>query len=110
MNKGGDILRKFRVLTVCGTGIATATVLEQKLEELMKERGLQIEAVTCKAAEVQSKLSVFMPDVVVTSTIVDESALHGVKKFVGLAFLTGIGMEELADQIADYLRSLDKEK
>jgi PTS system galactitol-specific IIB component len=33
--------------------------------------------------------------------------LHGIKKFSGLPFLTGVGMDKLADEIAAYLQSLE---
>ncbi|SHJ40521.1 PTS sugar transporter subunit IIB [Propionispora hippei] len=99
-------MKTFRVLTVCGTGIATSTVAAEKCKEFLTKRGLSVEVVECKAVEVSGKIPVYNPHVVVATTPINDSALHGVKKFVGLPFLIGVGMDKLADEIADYLRSL----
>ncbi|VBB07567.1 phosphotransferase system eiib component type 2/3 [Lucifera butyrica] len=99
-------MRIYRILTVCGTGIATSTVAAEKCKEMLGKRGLKVEVVECKALEVPSKIPVFMPDVVVATTPVGEAALQGKKKFSGLPFLTGVGTEKIADDIAAYLKSL----
>lgn len=96
----------YRVLTVCGTGIATSTVAAEKCKQFLVERGLDIDAMECKVAEVEGKISVFRPHVVVPTTIVSDDKLGGVKKFPGLPFITGIGMEKAADEIASYLKSI----
>lgn len=101
-------MRVFKILTVCGTGIATSTVAAEKCKELLNRRGLTIDAIECKATEVESKVPVYQPDAIVNTTILGENIVPEVKKFRGLAFLTGIGMEDLADEIAAYLRSIDE--
>jgi len=49
------LLRK-RILVVCGTGIATSTVVARKLEEKLEEKGIDIETRQCKVAEVEGML------------------------------------------------------
>lgn len=46
-----------RILLCCGTGVATSTVVNKKLEEELKRRGFggQFEISQCKAVEVPSK-------------------------------------------------------
>ncbi|AOT72633.1 PTS sugar transporter subunit IIB [Geosporobacter ferrireducens] len=100
-------MRRYKVLTVCGTGIATSTVAAEKTKEMLKTRGLNVEVVEAKASEVASKVQVFNPDVIIHTTPVSESAAAGIKMFRGLQFLTGIGMDKLADEIAGYLKSLE---
>jgi len=99
-------MKKFRILTVCGTGIATSTVAAEKCKEMLSARGLSIEVIECKATEVETKVPVFQPDVIVNTTILGPNIAKDVKKFRGLPFLTGIGMDKLADQISDYLKSI----
>lgn len=99
-------MKKFRILSVCGTGVATSTVAAEKCRELLKERGLSVEVIECKAAEVPSKIDTFMPDVIVHTTPVSDSNTKGLKKFLAIPFLTGIGMDALADNIAVYLKSI----
>lgn len=97
---------KYRVLTVCGTGIATSTVAAEKCKQLLMERGLNVDVLECKVAEVTGQISVFQPHAVVPTTMVSDSALSGVKRFSGLPFITGVGMEKAADEIMAYLKSL----
>ena len=99
-------MRTFRILSVCGTGIATSTVAAEKTKALLKERGLSVEVIECKASEVPTKIPVFKPDVIVHTTPVSDSAVGSIKKFRGLPFLTGIGMDALADEIAAYLKTI----
>ncbi len=100
-------MRTFKVLTVCGTGIATSTVASEKCKEMLEERGLTIEVIECKATEVESKILVYKPDVIVHTTILGEDVGNSVKKIRGLAFVTGVGMDKVADDIAAYLKSLE---
>lgn len=100
-------MRVFKVLTVCGTGIATSTVAAEKCKELLSKRGLRIDVIECKATEVESKVPLYQPDVIVNTTILGPNIAEDVKKFRGLPFLTGLGMEQLADEIADYLKSIE---
>lgn len=97
----------FRILTICGTGIATSTVAAEKCKQLLTKRGLKVEVVECKAIEASGKISVYSPHVVVATTPISDKALLNTKKFIGLPFLTGVGMEKLADDIATYLNSLE---
>ena len=50
-----------RILLCCGTGVATSTVVNKKLEEELKRRGHagQFTISQCKAAEVPSKSANF---------------------------------------------------
>jgi PTS system galactitol-specific IIB component len=100
-------MKAFRILTICGTGIATSTVAAEKCKQYLTKRGLKVEVVECKAVEASGKIPVYSPHVVVATTPVNDSALHGTKKFSGLPFLTGVGMDKLADEIAAYLQSLE---
>lgn len=99
---------KYRVMSVCGTGIATSTVASEKTKEMLKARGLEVEVIECKVLEVASKIPVYKPHVIVHTTPVSDKAACGVKKFPGIAFLTGIGMDKIADDIAAYLKTIDE--
>lgn len=101
-------MRKFKVLSVCGTGVATSVVAAEKTKEMLSKRGISVDVVECKCTEVSSKVDILKPDVIIHTTPVSDAASKGIKKFLGLPFLTGIGTEQLSDKIAEYLKSLDK--
>ena len=84
-----------KILVACGTAIATSTVVAMAIEEALKDRGINIITRQCKAAEVRSLVS--DADLVVTTTPVPSDL--GVPVIQTLAFLTGIGREEVIEQI-----------
>jgi len=88
-----------RILVACGTAIATSTVVARALEEMLKERGINVTTRQCKAAEVRSLAS--DADLIVSTTPIPSDL--GVPVIQTLAFLTGIGKEEVIEQIVKIL-------
>ncbi len=88
------------ILVACGTAIATSTVVAKGIEEAMRDRGLNVTTRQCKAAEIRSRLSGV--DLVVSTTPVPDDL--GVPVIQTLAFLTGIGKEDVLNQIEQILR------
>ena len=89
-----------RILVACGTAIATSTVVARAIEEALKERGISITTRQCKATEVKSLCG--DADLVVTTTPVPKDL--GVPVIQTLAFLTGMGKEEVIEEIIEALK------
>lgn len=92
--------RPKRILVACGTAIATSTVVAIGIEEALKERGIKITTRQCKASEVKSLAG--DADLIVTTTPVPSDL--GVPVIQTLAFLTGIGKEEVIEEIIEKLQ------
>lgn len=92
-----------KILVCCGTGIATSVQVANKLQRMLKERGIDATMKECRTADVPARTESFQPDVIVTTTTV-ESPDEDTKVYRGMAFLTGVGAEELADEIAADLK------
>ena len=90
-----------RILVACGTAIATSTVVALAIEEEMKKRGIKVTTRQCKATEVKSLAG--DADLIVTTTQVPSDL--GVPVIQTLAFLTGIGKEEVIEEIVKALQS-----
>ena len=90
-----------RILVACGTAIATSTVVAKGIEEALKERGIQVIIRQCKASEVKSLVD--DADLVVTTTPVPSNL--GVPVIQTLAFLTGIGKEDVIEEIIKVIQS-----
>ena len=88
-----------RILVACGTAIATSTVVAKAIEEALTQRGIPVTIRQCKASEVSSLVADC--DLVVTTTPVAMD--HGKPVIQTLAFLTGIGMEAVIEQIVEKL-------
>ncbi len=89
-----------RILVACGTAIATSTVVAKAIEEGLAARGIKVVTRQAKAVEVPSMAKDF--DLVVTTTPVPQNL--GVPVIQTLAFLTGIGKDQVLDQIAELLK------
>lgn len=96
-------MNSYKVLSVCGSGVATSTLAAAKLSEGLASRGISIDVMECKMTEVKSKVDSYAPDVIIYTTNVDEDACQGVPHFSALPFLTGIGQDELVQAVADQL-------
>lgn len=96
-------MRKPRILVACGTGIATSTVVLNKVREELSLRGIDISVEQCKASEVPSKAAAY--DLIVTTTPISGAGETPV--FRTLSFLTGIGIDKDIDTIVAKL-AVDK--
>jgi galactitol PTS system EIIB component len=89
------------VIVSCGTGIATSTVVAKSIEDACKENKISVNVKQCKAAELPHILQDGADLVVTTSQLRFDPGVPVVK---GLAFLTGIGKDQVLKQIIDILR------
>ena len=86
-----------KLLIMCGTGIATSTVVTGKMKDWLKEKGLdsEVKLYQSKVADEVKKIDDY--DVVVSTTVVPDSIKD--KVIMGLPFLTWIGTEEMFAEI-----------
>jgi galactitol PTS system EIIB component len=92
---------KKTVVIICGTGIATSTVVSTKVEEICKRHKIPVQVIQGKAVEAQSLSE--RADLVITTTpklklTTDVTILNGIP------FLNGIGEEELEAKIIQNLQ------
>ena len=87
------------ILVACGTAVATSTVVAKSIEEILRDRGIDVVTRQCKASEVASMLSGV--SLVVTTTPLQGEL--GVPIIQTLAFLTGMGKEAVIEQIIQAL-------
>ncbi|MBP2638621.1 MAG: hypothetical protein H6Q72_4528 [Firmicutes bacterium] len=98
-------MRVFKVLAVCGTGMATSSHAAMVLQKGLKERGLEVQVRTCAVMEANGLIINFKPDVIVhTTSLASVSNLGDIKVFPGVALLTGVGADKLCNEIAAYLQ------
>ncbi|WP_188455013.1 PTS sugar transporter subunit IIB [Virgibacillus oceani] len=86
-----------KLLIMCGTGIATSTVVTGKVREWLREQGLENE-VTLYQSKISEELNrIDDYDVVVSTTLVPDN-IKG-KVIDGVPLLTGIGTDEMYNHI-----------
>lgn len=89
-----------RILVACGAGIATSTVVCDRVEKLVKDNGIDAEVIQCKIAEVASKQE--GADLIVSTTILPTT--YSIPALKATAYITGIGTEKLDEKILSYLK------
>ena len=92
-----------KILLACGTGIVTSTAVSQKLQKALDERGWEgkYKVTQCKIAEAPSKSN--DADVCVATTQVSGDMQCPV--VMGIAFLTGRGIEPVMEEIIRHLEA-----
>ena len=90
---------KKQVLVACGAGIATSTVVNNAIEELVRENKLSIDVKQIKIAEVGGYVDT--ADLLVTTAMTQKEYPFPVIN--ARAFLTGIGKEDTKQKILEEL-------
>lgn len=91
---------KKRVLIACGAGIATSTVVCDKVEKLLKAHGIPAEIIQCKIAEVAAKAK--DADLIISTTILPTT--YEIPAIKATAYVTGINMDKLDAQILEFFK------
>lgn len=94
--------KPIKVAVFCATALATSTLASMKLKDEFEARGIKCDVTTGRITDMESMVSLTHPDVVV-ATAVSKMDI-GVPIFNGVPLLSGFGVEELMDEITDYLK------
>lgn len=90
-----------QVLVICGTGVATSTVVATKIKEHCAAQGVDVVVRQGKVMDLVGGRP--SADLIVATTQVPDGI--GVPVIAGLPFLTGVGLDATLDQIVAALRA-----
>jgi len=96
--------RKRRVLVACGTAIATSTHVANRLRREFDDRGLDVDITQCRVSEIGA----YADDVDVVVSTAQVAGTLKVPVLSGIPFLTGIGDQEVMDQILAILAAKEE--
>ncbi len=89
---------KKKVLIICGTGIATSTVVGEKIKEIADNEGVEVDLNQAKVTEAKKEVENAEYDFLVTTTSfsydVDLPVINAT------AMISGIGEEEVEEEIS----------
>lgn len=91
------------ILTACGVGYASSTIIAERLRDLLERNNLTREVRIQQGTFNEIPGLLDSVDCIVTSSMVSDS--YPIPVFNGVAFLSGIGMEELENKILEVLRT-----
>ena len=91
---------KKRIIVACGGAIATSTVAANRIRELLKANNIDGEVKQTRITELDAEKD--GADLIVTTARVKKD--FGVPTNHGVAFISGVGIDKLEQQILDVLK------
>lgn len=91
---------KKKIIVACGGAVATSTVVADRIKELCKRENIDVEIVQCRVSEIGSKVD--GADLIVTTARVKRD--YGVPLENGMAFISGVGIEDAERKILNHLK------
>jgi len=93
---------KKNILLVCGTGIATSTVVGEKMKKIAKENDFDVNINQLKVTEAKNYIKDNKVDLLIATTQLPfEVDIPYVK---GLPFISGVGEEETIEEVIKILK------
>lgn len=92
-----------KIIVVCGSGVATSTVITAKINELLAKNQMKAEVTQCGINELNSHLE--GGTLVVTS--LGRLNAGNIPVIVALPYITGVGVEQLNEKIKKTLMEAD---
>lgn len=90
-----------KVIVACGGAVATSTVAANRIKDLCKENGIDLELVQCRVNEIESHLS--GTDLICTTMRVKKS-YGDIPVMTVMGFISGINEEKLEADILEILK------
>lgn len=93
-------MAKKRILVACGAGIATSTVVNNHIEQLLKNNGIDAELEQIKIAEAKSKQH--GADLLISTTILPTQ--YDIPAIVATSYISGIGKDKTDAKVLEALK------
>lgn len=95
----------FNVLSVCGSGTVTSSMVADKLKETLEEKGYSISTTEARPTEaLQLAQGGSFDFITYTSPLPDGE--YGVPIVNAIGFLTGFGEDEFLEEVEDVIKNL----
>ena len=89
-----------KVIVACGTGMATSSIISEKVREILDKNDIQYTLSQVQLSELEMYKGA---DLFITSMKLQED--YGLPVVVGTPFLIGIGEDEATQKILDILKN-----
>ncbi len=96
-------MERKKVYIVCATGIATSTMLRVKIEEFLKDRGIDVVVNQYRVTELAP--SRVDADVIVATTGMPDEFAGVVPVINGVPLITGVGEDQTLQEILETLQA-----
>ncbi len=87
------------IIVACGAGIATSTLICDRVKQLLENRGIAAQIIQCTVADIAGHAG--RADLIVTSMKLENK--YEKPLVTAISFLTGIGREQTEQEILGHL-------
>ena len=96
-------MAKVNVLSVCGSGTVTSSMLSAKIKEHLSQHGYQVAAVEANPGGIESALGTGKFDFIAYTCPIKD--VYNIPIVSAMGFLTGFGEEEFMEEVLGILKS-----
>lgn len=89
------------IVIACGAGVATSTLVNKRVSDLLKENNIKAHITQCTYTEVEGFVK--NADLIIASSRIAKE-INGTPVFVAIPYISGIGVEEFEEKIVNYLK------
>lgn len=96
--------KAIKLLTVCGSGIVTSSMLANKLTEMFEDEGYDVSAMEANPSELATYVARTQYDLVVYASPINEADLNGTPALSGISLITGRGEDEFMEKALEIIK------
>lgn len=98
-------MRKIQILSVCGSGTVSSSMLSMKLKDLLDEFDYSCNTTEVSSSDIKNALVGKHYDFIACVSPVEGD--FGIPKIDSVGFLTGLGEEECIKEVLEVIKGLD---
>lgn len=98
--------KPIKVLTICGSGVVTSSMIAHKIVELLGEHGYDVKAVEANPTEIENYVMRDKYDFIAYASPVYDT--FGVPALKAMGLVTGMGDDEFVEEALALLKSIGK--
>jgi PTS system galactitol-specific IIB component len=87
--------KKIRILSICGSGVVTSSMIANKLKEMFGDKGYDVSTVEANPSELETCVMREEFDFIAFSSPIGDS--HGVPALNAIGLITGMGEEKFLE-------------
>lgn len=97
---------KIKILSICGSGVVTSSMVANKLVELFEEAGYDAHTVEANSSELEGYVMREKFDLIAYSSPIGDPC--GVPAINAIGLITGMGVDEFMEQALEILKKAGK--
>lgn len=94
---------KVNVLTICGSGVVTSSMIANKIKDMLTEEGYKVSVTEANPSEIENYVMRHKYDFIAYASPVRDT--FGVPAINGMGLVTGLGDEEFLEEALKVLRN-----